>query len=125
MTAGLIHTGKIWRFSYPQDDDQGGSVPSGTVLYEPVFARMYSEKPEMALLQQGLETPSLFSAIIEPGDILIQNNDQLEVTAPNISPYKGLRFVIISDPQPSMLDSRRYWKVVMRRFVIAHQNVYQ
>ncbi len=120
MTAGLIHTGKIWRFSYPVDDDQGGSVPSGTVLYEPVFARIYSEKPTLALLEQGLLTPSLFSAILEPGDILIRNNDQYEVTSPNISPYKNLRFVIISDPVPSMLDSRKYWKVIMRRFEIAN-----
>lgn len=122
MTAGLLHTGKIWRFTYPQDDDQGGSVPTGTVLYEPVFARIFVEKPELALLHQGLETPSLFSAIIEPGDISIQNNDQYEETGPNISPYLGWKFVIVSDPQPSMLDSRRYWKVIMRRFLIAHNN---
>lgn len=125
MTAGLIHTGKIWRFSYPVDDDQGGSLPSGTVLYEPVFARIFTEKPTLALLEQGLETPAMYSAIIEPGDIAIQNNDQYEETGPNISPYLGWRFVIVSDPQPSMLDSRRYWKVIMRRFQIAHSNTLQ
>jgi len=122
MTAGLLHTGRIIRFSYPTDDDQGGAVPTGTVIYEPVFARIFTEKPTLALLEQGLETPAMYSAIIEPGDIAIQNNDQLEIISPNISPYKGLKFVIISDPTPSMLDSRRYWKVVMRRFVIAHSN---
>ena len=122
MTAGLLHTGRIIRFSYPIDDDQGGAVPTGTVIYEPVFARIFTEKPTLALLEQGLETPAMYSAIIEPGDIAIQNNDQLEIISPNISPYKGLKFVIISDPTPSMLDSRRYWKVVMRRFVIAHSN---
>lgn len=122
MTAGLLHTGRIIRFSYPTDDDQGGAVPTGTVIYEPVFARIFTEKPTLALLEQGLETPAMYSAIIEPGDIAIQNNDQLEIISPNISPYKGLKFVIISGPTPSMLDSRRYWKVVMRRFVIAHSN---
>ena len=122
MTAGLLHTGRIIRFSYPTDDDQGGAVPTGTVIYEPVFARIFTEKPTLALLEQGLETPAMYSAIIEPGDIAIQNNDQLEIISPNISPYKGLKFVIISDPTPSMLDNRRYWKVVMRRFVIAHSN---
>jgi hypothetical protein len=122
MTAGLLHTGKIWRFSYLQDDSQGGAVPSGTVIYNPVFARIFTEKPTLALLEQGLETPAMYSAIIEPGDIAIQNNDQYEETGPNISPYLGWRFVIVSDPQPSMLDSRRYWKVVMRRFQIAHTN---
>lgn len=125
MTAGLLHTGKIWSFSYPADDDQGGSVPSGTVLYEPVFARIYAEKPTMALLEQGLETPAIYSAIIEPGDIVLQNNYVYEDVAPRISPYYGWKFRIISDPQPSMEDGRRYWKVIMRRYQIAHQNNYQ
>lgn len=122
MTAGLLHTGRIIRFSYPVDDSVGGALPTGTILYEPVFARIFTEKPTLALLEQGLETPALFSAIIEPGDIAIQNNDQYEETGPNISPYLGWKFVIVSDPQPSMLDSRRYWKVIMRRFAIAHSN---
>jgi hypothetical protein len=122
MTAGLLHTGRIIRFSYINDDDQGGSVPSGTVLYEPVFARIFTEKPTLALLEQGLISPSLYSAILEPGDISIRNNDQYEVTGPNISPYKNLKFVIVVDPQPSMLDGRRYLKVVMRRFEIANSN---
>lgn len=122
MTAGLLHTGHIIRFSYLSDDDQGGALPSGTVLYTPVFARIFSEKPTLALLEQGLETPALYSAILEPGNIAIQNNDQYQVDAPNISPYLGWKFVIISDPRPSMLDSRKYWKVILRRFLIAHSN---
>ena len=125
MTAGLLHTGKIWRFQYLNDDDQGGALPSGTVIYNSVWARIFTEKPTLALLEQGLETPAMYSAIIEPGDIAIQNNDQYEETGPNISPYLGWRFVIVSDPQPSMLDSRRYWKVIMRRFQIAHSNSLQ
>jgi hypothetical protein len=122
MTAGLLHTGKIWRFSYLQDDSQGGAVPTGTVIYSPVFARIYTEKPTLALLEQGLETPELFSAIFESGDLLLHHNDQFEVTDPNISPYRGLRFVIISIQSPSMLDNRKYLRVVMRRFEIAHSN---
>lgn len=122
MTAGLLHIGRIIRFSYLQDDSQGGAVPSGTVLYDPVFARIFTEKPTLALLEQGLETPAMYSAVIEPGNIAIQNNDQYEEVGPQISPYLGWKFVIVSDPQPSMLDGRRYWKVVMRRFQIAHSN---
>jgi hypothetical protein len=122
MTAGLIHTGRIWRFSYPADDSVGGALPTGTVLYEPVFARIFTEKPTLALLEQGLETPELFSAVLEPGDISLNHNDQYEVTAPNISPYKNFKFVVISIQTPSMLDGRKYVRVVMRRFVIAHSN---
>lgn len=122
MTAGLLHTGRIWRFTSPNDDAVGGALPTGTVIYSPVFARIFTEKPTLALLEQGLETPELFSAILEPGNLLLNHNDQYEVTDPNISPYKNLRFVIISIQNPSMLDERRYVRVVMRRYVIAHSN---
>lgn len=122
MTAGLLHTGRIWRFTSPTDDNVGGALPTGTVIYTPVFARIFTEKPTLALLEQGLETPELFSAILEPGNLLLNHNDQFEVTAPNISPYLNLKFVIISIQTPSMLDERRYMRVVMRRFVIAHSN---
>lgn len=122
MTAGLLHKGQVIRFSYPADDDQGGAVPSGTIIYNPVFLRIFTEKPTLALLEQGLETPELFSAIIEPGTIALHHNDQIQVTEPNISPYLGLKFVIVSIQTPSMLDVRKYVRVVMRRFEIAHNN---
>ena len=120
MTAGLLHTGHIIRFSYLSDDDQGGALPTGTVLYTPVFARIFTEKPTLALLEQGLETPELYSAILEPGNMSLNHNDQFQVDAPNISPYKNEKFVIVSIQSPSMLDSRKYLRVVMRRFEIAH-----
>lgn len=122
MTAGLQHTGHIIRFSYPVDDDQGGALPTGTVLYTPVFARIFTEKPTLALLEQGLETPELYSATLEPGNMLLNHNDQFQVDGPNISPYKNEKFVIISIQAPSMLDNRKYLHVVMRRFEIAHTN---
>ena len=122
MTAGLLHTGHVIRFSYLSDDDQGGSLPSGTTIYSPVFARIFTEKPTLALLEQGLETPELYSAVLEPGDMLLNHNDQYQVDGPNISPYKNEKFVIVSIQSPSMLDNRRYLRVVMRRFEIAHTN---
>jgi len=122
LTAGLLHTGHIIRFSYLQDDSQGGAVPSGTVLYNPVFARIFTEKPTLALLEQGLETPELFSAVLQPGTLDLHHNDQYQVDAPNLSPWIGLKFVIVSIQTPSMLDGRKYLRVVMRRFEIAHAN---
>jgi len=44
MTAGYNTTGRIWRFTASKNnDDQGGAVPTGTVLYAPVFSRIASE----------------------------------------------------------------------------------
>lgn len=122
MTAGLVHTGHIIRFSYNVDDDQGGALPSGTTLYNPVFARIFTEKSTLALLEQGLLTPELFSAILEPGNMDLHHNDQFQVDAPSMSPYLNKKFVIISIQSPSMLDGRRYTRVVMRRFEIANSN---
>ena len=122
MTAGLLHVGHIIRFSYPADDSTGGALPTGTVLYTPVHARIFTEKPTLALLEQGLETPELYSAVLEPGDMDVHHNDQFQVDAPNLSPYLNKKFVIISIQTPSMLDSRKYMRVVMRRFEIAHTN---
>lgn len=123
MTAGLIHTGHIIRFSYNTDDDQGGALPSGTVLYNPVFARIYTEKPTLALLEQGLATEELFSAVLEWSGIMdLHHNDQYQVDAPNLSPYLGLKFVIVSIQTSSIVDGRRYMRVVMRRIAIANSN---
>lgn len=121
MTAGILSKGRIIRFSYPTDDEVGGAVPTGTVLYESVFARIFTEKPTLALLEQGLETPELFTAILTPGNIDLRHNDQYEELAPAISPYLNKKFVIISIQRPSQLDKgRQYLRVVMRRFEEAH-----
>ena len=122
MTAGLLHTGHIIRFSYNADDDQGGALPSGTVLYTPVFARIFTEKPTLALLEQGLNTEELFSAILQPGNLNLHHNDQYQVDAPNLSPYINKKFVIISIQTPSIVDNRSYMRVVLRRFEIANTN---
>lgn len=122
MTAGQLSRGVIWRFSYPADDDQGGAVPSGTIIYQNVQARIFTEKPTLALLEQGLETPEMFAAMLTPGTMILQHNDQYQETSPNISPYLNDKFVIISIQRPSQMDNRKYLRVVMRRFETAHSN---
>jgi hypothetical protein len=125
--ASLNIKGRVWRFTTIQDDDQGGAVPTGTVLYDPVFARIRSEKPTIALLEQGLETPTIFTALFSysgfvTGAFEVQHNDQYEVTHPPISPHYGKRFVVIGMQPPSFVDDRRYLRVTLRRFETAHPN---
>lgn len=128
MSAGLNLAGRVWRFTTPQDDDQGGALPTGTILYNPVYSRIKSEKPTLALLEQGLETPEIFTAQLTyaafnaTGSFDVQHNDQYEVTYPPISPHYGKRFVIIGVRPSEMLDQRRYLQVTMRRMEIAHPN---
>lgn len=131
MTAGFNETGRIWRFTASEtNDDLGGAVPTGTVLFTPVFARISSEKPTLALLEQGLETPTMFRAFlsfsIPPGSSAdLQHNDQLEVTSPSISPFYGKRFVVIGIQHTSYFDLRRHVRVTLRRLVTANDNLLQ
>lgn len=129
MVAGLDTIGRVWRFTSKfSDDDQGGAVPTGTILYYPVFSRISSKKPTQALLEQGLETPEIFEghlsyAFYSPtGTFDVQHNDQYEVTFPPISPHYGKKFVVIGMQTQSFSDSRRFLIVTMRRLVIANSN---
>lgn len=132
MTAGFNNTGRIWRFTADMNNDAvGGAVPTGTVLYTPVFSRIASEKPTLALLEQGLETPEIFRAELSyvsyspTGTFDVQHNDQYEIIYPPVSPYYNLRFVIIGTQHVSFNDDRKYLRVTMRRLVTANNGLLQ
>lgn len=122
MTAGLNLLVTIWRYTYPSDDAVGGAVPSGTMLYTNIEARIQAEKPTMALLEQGLEVPTLFTAVLHPGTLLIEHNDEVEVTAPAISTYYGEHFRIVGMQHTSTYpdDPRGYVLLNLRRSERAH-----
>lgn len=127
--SSLNTKGRIWRFTNPanSDDDQGGSVPTGTVLFDPVFSRIRSEKPTLALLEQGLETPELFTGLLSytymvTGTFNVEHNDVYEVTYPPISIHYGKKFRIIGVRPPSFNDDRRYLYVTLRRMETANSN---
>ena len=115
--AGLNTTGRLWRFHYPADDNVGGALPSGTILKENVYGRIEQLKATQVLLEQGLELPEMFQAFLYyTGDPLdIQNNDQLEIYYPPISPFCNKRFRIVGYRHSSHTDLRRFVEVTMRR----------
>lgn len=120
MTAGMNSKGRIWRYYALTDDDQGGAVPTGTVIYDNVYARIAEKKSTQALLEQGLETPTILDAIFEPGNMILQSNDVYEDIYYPASPNYGKKFVIIGVHQPSMVDKRKYLSGTLRRFDEAH-----
>jgi hypothetical protein len=128
MTAGMNLKGKIWRLRQAPDDDQGGSKPTGMVLYDPVFSRIKSEKPTLALLEQGLETPEIFTGQLSytlyspTGTFDVQHNDQYEIYWPPISSFYRKKFVVIGIQHTSFDDSRRYLQVTLRRLETANSN---
>lgn len=131
MIAGFNLKGRIWRLTAADNDDSvGGAVPSGTTLYEPIFGRIKAEEPTLALLEQGLETPTIFSAqlsypVLTTGSFDFQHNDQYEVIDPPISPWYGKKFRIIGIQNVEYNDARRYVNVKMRRTVTANSNELQ
>lgn len=128
MPAGVNLKGRIWRLTAnPYDDSVGGAVPSGTTLYEPIFARIKAEKPTLALLEQGLETPTIFTGqfsypVLTTGSFDFQHNDQYEVTDPPISPFYGWKFRIIGVQNTSHNDPRHFVTCTLRRTVTANSN---
>jgi hypothetical protein len=112
----------VWKYTYPTDDTVGGAVPSGTPLYTRVEGRIDTEKPTMALLEQGLETPAMFSCILHPGTLVVEENYEVEVTAPSISRWYGKHFRILGVQYDSKYpnDPRGYVLLTLKRSEIAH-----
>jgi hypothetical protein len=127
MPAGLNEVVRIIRITDQADDAIGGAQPSGTVIYPQVYGRITARKPTQALLEQGLETPTIFTVILAPPDNQVEmdldNNDQFEVIAPQTSFNYGHRFVVIGIRHSSMTDRRGYYVVIARRFEKAHSNL--
>lgn len=129
MPAGLNTRGRVWRLYTPQDDDQGGAVPSGTILYDNIWSRLSPLEPTLALLEQGLETPTIYNGLLGAppfsvtGAFQVLPNDQYEITWPPISPYLNQKFLILGEQHQSfMSDNGRYMNVKLRRLIIANSN---
>lgn len=123
MTAGLNLLCNVVRITDQADDAIGGAQPSGTVVYERVPCRITARKSTQVLLEQGLETPTIFTAILSPASMDIDNNDQIEVIWPQQSFHYGHRFIVVSVSHPSMSDGRGYLVCSLRRFEKAHSNL--
>jgi hypothetical protein len=124
MPAGLNKVARLIRFSYPQDDASGGAVPSGTVLYENIYMRIEGMKPTQALLEQGLQTPTMYSGVLFGGNVDIQNNDQVEVIAPQQGWFYGKKFRVIGIQRSSnhSAQDRNQIIVTLRRYEESHSN---
>jgi len=86
MTAGLDIKGKVWRFSTPSDDDVGGALVSGTVVYDNLACRLIPQPPSSLLLEQGLEVEGLYLLETRPPSLDIRERDEFEITYPFYHP---------------------------------------
>lgn len=124
MPAGINRVAELTTFSYPNDDVVGGAQPSGTVLYDNLVVRIKSEEPTLALLEQGLQTPTIYTALVFAGNIEIKHNDQLRFTAPVNDWFYNKRFRVIGVQRSSNhpAQDRNQIRVTLRRFEESHAN---
>lgn len=120
--AGLREKANIWRFSFPDDNDVGGAVSSGTLQYANVMSQMDAKMPSQILLQQGLETLETFTAIVIPGTMTIYERDEYEPVFPYNHPYYGQRFRItgVTKSVNMPFNPNNYMVLTMTRSIRAH-----
>ena len=124
MPAGLNQVCQLLRFSNPQDDSVGGAVPSGTILYQNLDIRIKSEQPTLVLLEQGLQTPTIYTAMLHEGNIEIEHNDQVLITAPPMGFFYGKKFRVIGIQRSSNhpFQDRNAIRLRLRRWEESHSN---
>jgi hypothetical protein len=130
MPAGLNLRVNVWRFSNPlnSDDDIGGSVPTGTVIYANRPSRridrlLRSRKlPELDLDEWGLETERYNLFMFVPGTLDIRENDEVEmISPPNHPDYKKVfRVLTVAREGYAVGDPRSYLIASTRRKTEAH-----
>lgn len=129
MTAGNVIGLRIWRMvELPNSDDEvGGAVPSGTILYEHVHARKTYLRPTMPLLEQGVETSKMLQFSIDNRDVRVLEKDVLEITSPVIDRDYGKKYSAVSVIPSSFApnDRRFYLLVIGTRVERAHNNELQ
>ena len=129
MTQGLVLLGRIWEFTFANDDSVGGAVPSGTIAYSNVRLRLENSRNSLDLAIQGFETSKFFSAVVhpQPGMRLVERKHFLQITNPTNSNHylKMFRIVNIQESNFHPSDPRRYLILNLERVENTRSESYQ
>jgi len=118
MAAGMNIRVKVWRMSTTSSDDRvGGAIITGTNVYNIVMARIDEVPAQMVLVQQGLETLTIFRMTIMPGTLTIYERDEVEVVQPRDHYFYGDRFRVkgVTIPSHNPRDPRNYMTLLLTR----------
>jgi hypothetical protein len=117
MRAGNNLHAKFTRLTYPNDDEVGGALPSGTVVYASVEGRIQDSVPAVEFALQGISTNKVSTAEFYPGTLDIREKDDAEVISPPNHPYFGITFRVNSVQKPNYhpADPRGFLLVTMVR----------
>lgn len=126
MTAGMNCLVTFIRW-VDADDDVGGNAPSGTVLHSSISARIEEGQASSLLLQQGLETRKVFSAVFWGHNLIFREQDEIIVTSPPNYKYYNKRFRVVSQTESSNhpAQKRNVYIAKLIRSQISHGEVYQ
>lgn len=117
MPAGLNRVCEVIRFTNIEDDSVGGATPTGTVVYQNLGLRIKSEEPTLVLLEQGLQTPTMFSAHLFSGLVYIEHNDQIRITAPTNDFFYNKKFRIVGIQRSSNVSQdRNFVRITLKRW---------
>ena len=125
MTVGRNVHVQIWRYTTPVDDNIGGAVPTGTVTYPDILARLEPAKTDYMLLSQGIEVLDMYTLWVTPALLNIQEMDEVTVIAPTNHPLHNVTF-LVQPIQGSSLhpdDTRGFMTIVLSRKPRAHKLV--
>jgi hypothetical protein len=128
MVAGLNLSCAVWRWTDVTDDDVGGAVPSGTMVYQNVQARRIDHLvhirriPVLEADQQGLESGRYNLFELQPATMDVKENDEIQITNPpnNWDYLKYFRVISVMREGYHPNDSRGILLVSCRRSVRAH-----
>jgi hypothetical protein len=126
MTAGMVFTGRLWRYNYSDDDAVGGAVLTGTILYQSFPFSLQEQEEEQLLMQQGLQTIKTFTAVcpmIIEGELAdIRERDEIEILTPPNHPHAGDYFRVTNPRFSSHAqnDARAYIMLSLIRSERAH-----
>lgn len=123
MTAGYNLQIKVTRYTYGPDDEVGGAMPTGTVIYTNIEARTHTLSPTQAFLDQGIETERVFRVMCRPASLIIYNRDEVTITKPVNHKLYNKPFTVMGEPietnfHPS--DPRGYLLLNLARSERAH-----
>jgi len=112
---GLNCKVKIHRNNYASDDDVGGAILPGTVVYEGLPARLHARRPSQAALETGLEVERLFDIIVNTQSLVVNERDEVEYEWPTDSPYYGERFRILGIQHDTRRPTRGHTEMTLSR----------
>jgi hypothetical protein len=123
MGAGFNIRVNVWHVKFAKDDSVGGAVPTGTVVYHDIMAKIQQEPVEMLLMQQGLETEHVYKMNIIPGTLAIYERDEIEISKPLDHPYYGQKFRVknVQYSSHNPRDSRNYIMLTLTRSDRMHE----